>query len=104
MVPLQSFATGVLGEVVRRQPPSAARTAFAWELAVGPALARSTNVALVENVLFVHTRSADWAREIQRAVPTILRRLQDLLGTAAVVRLEITMATPTLHRSRTPHR
>ena len=46
MVPLQNFATGVLAEVIQRQPPSPARTTFAWTVAVGPALARSATATL----------------------------------------------------------
>ena len=32
--------------IVRGQPPSPARTSFAWQLAVGPALARVTSVEM----------------------------------------------------------
>ena len=89
MVPLQHFATNVLAEVVRRQPASPARTAFAWQIAVGAALARSTTVSLDGGVLRVRARDARWAREIERAADTILGRVQDLLGPAAVTRLDV---------------
>ena len=89
MVPLQNFATGVLAEIIKRQPPSPARTAFAWSVAVGPALARSTTVALTDRVLQVRPRDARWAAEITRLSPTILPRLQHLLGRDSVVRIEI---------------
>ena len=89
MVPLQHFATNVLAEVVRRQPASPARTALAWQIAVGAALARSTTVSLDGGVLRVRARDARWAREIERAADTILQRVQHLLGPAAVTRLDV---------------
>jgi len=89
MVPLQNFATGVLAEVIRRQPPSQARTSFAWTVAVGPGLARSTTATLSGAVLTVRTRDPRWAKEVERAADTILKRMQHLLGAGNVVRIEI---------------
>lgn len=89
MVPLQNFATGVIADVIRRQPPSPGRTTFAWTVAVGPALARSATVSLIDRILHVRPRDARWATEIARASPTILARLQHLLGRDSVLRIEI---------------
>ena len=89
MVPLQNFAAGVLADVIRRQPSSPARTAFAWTVAVGPALARSTTASLSDTVLTVRARDPRWAREIERAADTILTRMQDLLGPGSVQTIEI---------------
>ena len=89
MVPIQNFASGVLAEIVRRQPASKERTAFAWQLAVGPALARVTTVELAEGVLTVRALDRRWIREIRRATDTILPRLQHLLGADAVARISI---------------
>jgi hypothetical protein len=89
MVPLQNFSTAVLAEVIRRQPPSPARTAFAWTVAVGPALARSTTVSLIDDVLTVRARDPRWAREIERAAGTILVRMQNLLGKESVLRIDM---------------
>ena len=89
MVPLQNFATGVLADVIRRQPPSQARTSFAWTVAVGPALARSTTATLSGALLTVRARDARWAKEVERAAETILKRMQHLLGAGSVVRMEI---------------
>jgi hypothetical protein len=89
MVPLQNFATGVLAQVIRRQPPSRERTALAWQLSVGPALARSTTVELHEGVLLVRPRDARWGPEVARATDTILPRLQHLLGASAITRIRI---------------
>ena len=89
MVPFQNFASGVLAAVIRRQPDSRARTSFAWQVAVGPALARSTTVELRHRVLVVRPRDARWTPELVRAADTVLRRLQHLLGPDSVQRIEI---------------
>jgi hypothetical protein len=89
VVPLQKFATGVLAEIIRRQPASAARTAFAWELAVGAHLARSTSVELVNGTLVVRARDPRWTAEVERAADIILQRVQHYLGPGAVTRLDI---------------
>jgi hypothetical protein len=89
MVPLQNFATGVIAEVIRRQPSSPGRTSLAWTIAVGPALARSATVSLTDQILYVRARDARWAKEIERLSPTILPRMQHLLGATSVVRIEI---------------
>ena len=65
MLPLQNFASGVLAEIIRRQPASKGKTSFAWSVAVGPALARVTSVELADRVLRVHVRDARWAREVE---------------------------------------
>jgi predicted nucleic acid-binding Zn ribbon protein len=91
MLPLQTFSNRVLTEVIRRQPPSPGRTAFAWQLAVGQQFARATTVELSRGVLTVIARDPHWAAEIERARPTILARLQQLLGTEV---LEITIRNP----------
>jgi hypothetical protein len=87
--PFQSFATGVLAEAIRRQPPSPARTAFAWSVAVGPALARVTSVELHDGVVRVSARDPRWGREINRARETILDRLRLLLGPDAATRIVV---------------
>ena len=84
---IQTFAGGVLAEVVRRQPPSPARTTFAWQLAVGPALARMTSVELEDATLRVNAIDARWLKEIERARAVILPKLQSLLGAEAVIRI-----------------
>ncbi len=89
MLPVQTIATSVLAEVIRRQPDSKERTAFAWSVAVGPALARATTVELRNNNMIVCARDVQWARELERARDTILPRLQMLLGRDTVKGLYI---------------
>jgi predicted nucleic acid-binding Zn ribbon protein len=90
MLPIQHFSSRVLADIIRRQPTSPARTKFAWQLAVGPALARVTAVDLDGGVLSVRSTDKRWAAEIARARPMVLARLQQLLGPEAVqtVRIE----------------
>jgi hypothetical protein len=80
MLPIQQLTGGVLARILRRQPSSPGRTAFAWQLAVGPAVARATTVTLSDGVLRVRATDERWAREIERASGMVLSRLQQLLG------------------------
>jgi predicted nucleic acid-binding Zn ribbon protein len=89
MQPLQSFAPAVLADLVRRQPASAARTAFAWSIAAGPALARAATVEARDRVLLVTAKDARWSREIERSAATLLARVQALLGPTEVTSLRI---------------
>ena len=84
MNPIQSFSSGVLADIIRRQPPSKARTDFAWQLAVGPALARVTAIDLVDGTLTVTARDERWLKEIARANDVIVQKMQRLLGAKAV--------------------
>jgi predicted nucleic acid-binding Zn ribbon protein len=87
MESIQTFAGGVLADLVRRQPPSAGRTNFAWQLAVGPALARATSVELEGTVLTIRSTDPRWLKEIDRAKPAILPKLQQLLGDDQITRI-----------------
>ena len=71
MKPIQSFSSGMLAEIIRRQPASKEKTRFAWQLAVGPALARVTTVELDAGVLRVALRRALGSRDV-RAQEAIL--------------------------------
>jgi predicted nucleic acid-binding Zn ribbon protein len=87
MQSIQNFSTSVLAEIIRRQPASKEKTSFAWQLAVGPGLARVTRVELRDGVLFVVSRDDRWLKEIARATPAILAKMQHLLGEPAVRRI-----------------
>jgi len=87
MQPLKSFAGGLIADIVRRQPPSPARTAFAWQLVVGPALARATSVHIEGTTLHVAAQDERWLREISRAQATIVPRLQEVLGKQAITKI-----------------
>ena len=80
-------------ELLRGSPLSDGKVTFAWKAAVGPAIERVTHVKLERKVLLVETASAQWSREVMRSSSVILRRLQALLGTDAIERLEICRTT-----------
>jgi hypothetical protein len=85
--PIQSVSTSVLAEIIRRQPASPGKTRFVWQLAVGPALARSTTVEIVNGALVVRAADPRWVGEIDRARELILARVQHLMGPGVVSRL-----------------
>jgi predicted nucleic acid-binding Zn ribbon protein len=87
MVPVQSFSSGVLAEIVRRQPASKERTNFAWQLAVGQALARATTVELRDGVLTVRAVDRRWIQEIDRAKANVMMKMQNILGSDQVTRI-----------------
>src|SRR3954467_4501127 len=87
MVPLQSFSSGVLAEIVRRQPASKERTNFAWQLAVGQVLARATTVELCDRVLTVRAVDKRWIQEINRGGGSVITKMQNILGSDQVTRI-----------------
>src|SRR3954468_1569356 len=88
MVPLQSFSSGVLAEIVRRQPASKERTNFAWQLAVGQAVARATTVDLSDGVLTVRAVDKRWIEEINRARGSVMHKMQQILGPDQITRID----------------
>jgi hypothetical protein len=84
---IQSFSTGVIADVIRRQPSSPARTAFAWQLVVGSTLARVASVELEGTTLWVTAADHRWLKEIERASPSILPRMQQLLGRSSITKI-----------------
>ena len=75
--------------LLRDTPLSDGKVGFAWDAAVGPALARATNVKLQAGVLIVEATSAQWGLEVKRSAPVILERLQSLLGAGVVTTISI---------------
>jgi hypothetical protein len=88
MVPLQSFSSGVLAEIVRRQPASKERTNFAWQLAAGQAVARATTVDLSDGVLTVRAVDKRWIQEINRARASVMQKMQQILGPDQITRID----------------
>jgi predicted nucleic acid-binding Zn ribbon protein len=80
---------GAIAALLRDAPLSAGKVTFAWNAAVGPAVQRATSVHLEGGVLLVDASSPQWAREVSRSTPIILRRLQQLLGEHTVVSITV---------------
>ena len=66
---------------------------LAWQIAVGPQLARATTVRLADRVLTVGASDPRWVTEIEAARGIVLERLQELLGADAVGRISIERST-----------
>ena len=97
MESVQSLMSSAVARLVRPAPLTPEKLAFAWRAAVGPAVSRATRVRLTGllGVLEVTVDDDRFGDELGRSVPLILGRLQDLLGTDAVCRVD-------LHRPHKP--
>jgi hypothetical protein len=89
MKALHTAMPSALADLLGSAPLSPGKVDFAWKTAVGVAVQRATAVRLEGNVLLVDTTSAQWAREVMRSSPVILRRLQMLLGANTVVAIHV---------------
>ena len=89
MNPIGAVVPGAIVALLRDAPLSAGKVTFAWNAAVGPAVQRATSVHLENGVLLVDAASPQWAREVMRSTPIILRRLQPLLGEDTVVSITV---------------
>lgn len=86
-------ATPALAALLRGQPLSPGKVSLAWRAAVGPAVARATDVALGPGgALAVTVADPHWARELHRSRPLIAGRLEQLLGAGVVTRIEVGIA------------
>ena len=86
---VQTVVPRAVAELLREAPLSPGKVRFAWSTAVGPSVQRATNIRLEGDVLFVDATSAQWAREVMRSSPLILRRLQTFLGESTVTALHV---------------
>ena len=79
---------GVLAEVIRKAPLTDEKVAFAWRLAVGAAVDKSTRVRLAEDgTLYVRAESQAWVDSIRASIGMIRSRLAHYLGEDAVKRI-----------------
>ncbi len=79
----------VVAEVIRKAPLTPEKVAFAWRLAVGPAIDKSTTVRLADNgTLYVRAETPAWLAAVRKSTSLIQIRLADLLGEDTVKRLE----------------
>jgi hypothetical protein len=78
----------VVADIIRKAPLTDDKVAFAWRLAVGPAIAKSTQVRLAaDGTLYLHAESKAWVDSIRVSVGLIRSRLAHLLGDDAVKRI-----------------
>ena len=101
MEALSQFMSPAVARIVRPAPLSTEKVLFAWRMAVGPAIARVSRVALSGDRALVATlEDARWRPELDRSADIILVRLQQLLGDDIVERMEVHSPIPTGSRRR----
>ena len=89
MIKANQVLPGVVAEVVRKAPLTDAKVAFAWRLAVGPALDKATRVRLADDgTLYVTAESKAWLDSIRASVGMIRSRLAHYLGEDVIKRIE----------------
>jgi len=89
MVPANKVMPLVVGDIIRKAPLTDAKVAFAWRLAVGPALGKATTVRLADDgTLYVKAEAQAWNDSIRASVGLIRSRLAHFLGETAVKRIE----------------
>lgn len=88
---LQRAASDALRTLLDSQPTTPAKIAFAWRIAAGAALAKAGEPEWRrdDGVLVIRSASEAWRRELRRASPVLLHRLQELIGPGVVRRLVI---------------
>jgi hypothetical protein len=89
VIPVQQVIPGALEAVLRRMPLTPDKVAFAWRVAVGPAVDRATTIDLRDNVLYVSAKDPAWHREIERSMVLIKERLAALLGEHVVRKIHL---------------
>lgn len=91
MIKANQVLPGVVAEVVRKAPLTDAKVAFAWRLAVGPALDKATTVRLgADGTLHVTAESNAWLDSVRASVGLIRSRLAHYLGDEAIKRIDYT--------------
>lgn len=89
MVPAHRIIPSILAQVIRPAPLCQEKVAFAWQVSVGPAVSRATQVRLDDQgVLVVTTQNAQWRREVERSLGLIRSRLDTLLGPNVIIRVD----------------
>jgi hypothetical protein len=79
---------GVVAEVIRKAPLTDEKVAFAWRLAVGPAIAKATTVRLApDGTLYLSAESKAWVDSVFDSVGIIRSRLAHYLGDNTVKRI-----------------
>lgn len=89
MVPANKVMPLIVGDIIRKAPLTDEKVAFAWRLAVGPALGKATTVRLAsDGTLYVTAESQAWNDSIRASVGLIRSRLAHFLGETAIKRIE----------------
>ena len=90
MIKVNQVMPAVVAEVIRKAPLTDEKVAFAWRLAVGPAVGNATTVRLGSNgTLYVKADAPAWNDAIGKSLGMIRSRLAHYLGESAVTRIDL---------------
>ena len=89
MIPVKHVLPDALASVLEKAPLTPEKVAFAWQLAVGPAIHNATSIELHGRVLRVRAKDAAWRREVERSAGLIRGRLNELLGSGVVTSIHV---------------
>lgn len=90
MIQASKVMPAVLADVIRKAPLTDEKVAFAWRLAVGPAIDNATRVRLAPNgTLYVKADAPPWNDAIRKSLGLIRSRLAHFLGETAVKSIDL---------------
>jgi len=93
VIPVHALVPDLVADLLRRQPLSPAKVAFAWRTVVGPAVDRATRASLRDDgVLEVVASDTNWKREVRRSTSLLSARLDRLLGEGVVKKIVVKSA------------
>ena len=82
---------GAVAAILEKAPLTPEKVAFAWRMAVGPALDRVTTIELQGRVLRVRAKDEAWRREVERSAGLIRARLNEFLGEGIVRGIDVVL-------------
>jgi hypothetical protein len=90
VIQVNKVLPAVVADVIRKAPLSDEKVAFAWRLAVGPAVGKATTVRLASNgTLYVKAEAPAWNDAIGKSLGLIRSRLAHYLGETAVKSIDL---------------
>jgi hypothetical protein len=87
---LQQTSMTVVRRLLSEQPTTAAKVAFAWQVAAGAALARNGSPEWRgDGTLRVRAKSGAWHRELALSRSVVLERMAEILGRGVVTHIVV---------------
>lgn len=88
VIQANKFMPAALADVIRKAPLCDEKVAFAWRLAVGPSVDKSTTVRLADDgTLYIRGESQAWIDSVRASIGLIRSRLAHYLGDSAIKRV-----------------
>jgi hypothetical protein len=89
VIPVHRVIPHALAAVLEKAPLTPEKIAFAWRMAVGPAIDKATTIELQGRELRVRVKDQAWQREVERSASLICARLRELLGDGVVRGIDV---------------